>query len=235
MNPKVKFELNKTLDKRMALEFLGMEQGGTDFSRGIINVHPELKKLKETKSETERRRSISGYFDAFYKEHDTYLKSRVREFQKEWGEVEKGFLKEVNKIFKGHPFPKGKYVGYLSITDCNPRFLEDKTFQIFYQHPDGASYVTAHELLHFIFYDYAVKRHSELFKGANTEKGIFWNAAEIFNSVILHTPNFTKIHGLKKRRVYPNHKNHMPKLAAIWQKSQDIDELITATYDLLGR
>lgn len=218
----------------MAFEFLAVKQGGIDFSRRIINIHPELEKIREIDKEDEKKReAISNYFDLFYEQHGDYLKRKKVEFNKEWKEVEDEFLDVTGKIFKGYPFPRGKYVGYLSIIDCNPRFLEDKTFQIYYLHRYGVRYVTAHELLHFIFYDYAEKKYPELFKELDTEGGSFWDLAEIFNSIILHTPSFIKIHGIKEKVVYPEHLKYLPELDKIWREYQDIDKFIVKAYRLL--
>lgn len=229
MKLNARFRLNKSLDKEMAFEFLAARCGGVDFSQGVLNVHPKLQRLKEVGDE-KKREVISNYFDAFYDRHEDYLEKRKVEFGKEWKEVENKFLIETEKIFRGHPFPRGKYIGFLSIIDCNPRFLKNKTFQVFYLHPHGVRYVTAHELLHFIFYDYAIKKCPELFRELDTESGIFWDLAEVFNSIILHTPGFVKIHGIKEEVVYPEHLEYVSRLDRVWRKHQDVDRFIVAGY-----
>lgn len=163
MTPKVSYKLNKILDKKMALDFLNVKAGGVDFSNGIIGVHPELKGINK-KKKPQQKKVIDLHFDNFYKQHKDYLNKRINEFQKDWDKVEKRYFKETNKIFKNHSWPKVKYIGYLSIIDCNPRFLDNKTFQVFYFHPEGSVAVTSHELLHFIFYDYCFKKHSKILK-----------------------------------------------------------------------
>lgn len=233
MRPHVKFKLNKSLDKKMAFDFLGAKHGGIDFSIGITGVHPELKNIEKIKGDKRRKKIISDYFDLFYKKHHLYLKNRTTKFNKEWVKVENQFIGEVRKIFKNYPFPNGKYIGYVSIIDCNPRFLNNKTFQVFYFHPHGVRYVTAHEMLHFIFYDYATRRYHKLFKKLDTNQGIFWDLAEIFNAIILHMPNFIKIHGVKKRVIYPEHSKYIHKLESIWKKYRDIDKFIPAAYRII--
>lgn len=233
MKPKIKFKLNKTLDKKMAFEFLNIKQGGVDFSRGIIDVHPELKIIKEIKDDKQKKKLINRHFDFFYKKHITYLKNQTVRFNKEWIKSEIKFFNKTKKIFKNNPWPKGKYIGYLSIIDCNPRFLKDKTFQIFYFHPQGIIYVTMHELLHFIFYEYAIKKHYKTFKKLNTETGIFWDLAEIFNAIILSLPEFIKLHKQKNIFSYPQHKKYLPKLKKLWQETKDIDEWLIEGYKFL--
>lgn len=233
MRPKVKFKLNKGLDKKIAFEFINVKHGGIDFSRGIINVHPKLKNLKKIKNNTKKKKLINDYFNLFYKKHTNYLKNQIFKFNKEWKKIENKFIKEVNTIFKNYSWPKGKHTGYLSIIDCNPRFLKDKTFQVFYFHPQGVVYVTMHELLHFIFYDYAIKKYPIFFKKLDTESEVFWDLAEIFNVIILSLSEFKKLHQQKKIFCYPEHKKYLPKLRKIWQKTKNIDEWLIQGYEYL--
>lgn len=233
MNPKIKFKLNKDLDKKIAFEFINLKRGGIDFSRGILDVHPELKNIKKNKNNIKKKKILKKYFDSFYLKHNIYLKNRIILFNREWQIVENKFFNEVKKIFKKYSWPKGKYIGYLSIVDCNPRFLKDKTFQVFYFHPKGAVYVTMHELFHFIFYDYAIKKYSKIFKKLDTENGIFWDLAEIFNYVTLSLPEFRKLHKQNNISYYPEHKKYLPKLKKVWQKTQNIDEWLIEGFEYL--
>jgi len=218
----------------MALVFLSVKAGGIDFSNGIIGVHPELKNIKK-KNKTIQKKIIDQYFDNFYQKHKDYLEKGVKEFQTEWNKTEEEYFRAVAIIFKNHPWPKGKYIGYLSIINCNPRFIKDKTFQVFYFHPEGVVSVTAHELLHFIFYDYCLKKHSKIFKKLNPDNGVFWNLAEIFNVIILSLPAFKKIHPRKSIKSYPEHKITLPVLRKYWQKLPKIDEWLVKSYDYLER
>ena len=161
------------------------------------------------------------------------LNKKIREFQTDWDKVEKKYFQAVAKIFKNHPWPKGKYIGYLSIINCNPRFIKDKTFQVFYFHPEGVVSVTAHELLHFIFYDYCLKKHSKIFKKLNTDDGIFWNLAEIFNAVVLSQPEFVKIHKIKNQKNYPAHKKYILILKRVWTKERNINKWILKSFEYL--
>ena len=125
MTPKISYKLNKALDKKMALAFLNVKAGGVNFFNSIIGVHPELKGINK-QSKNKQKEIIDKHFNAFYKEHNQYLNKRIKEFQTDWNKVEKKYFQAITKIFKNYPWPKGKYIGYLSIIDCNPRFLNNK-------------------------------------------------------------------------------------------------------------
>lgn len=229
----ITFELNKELDKEMALVFLDNEAGGVDFSQGVTTPHPELKNIKG-KKEQERKETINDYFDKYYKEHGDELLEHVEQFRKDWVPVENKFIEQINKIFKNPETPAGKYIGYLSIINCNPRFLNSKTFQIFHKHRAGSNYITSHEVLHFFFYDYADRNHSNIFAKLNPDDGTYWDMAELFNNVILDLPEFIAIHGQTKVEIYPTHEKHTTFMKKLWDDKPEIDNWITEAYKYLN-
>lgn len=216
--PKLTFKLNKSLDKEMCLAFLGVKAGGIDFGRSIIKLHPKLKKLNTLN--IEKREVISDYVDKYYKQYGNILTKFAKTFRTEWRGVEAQFYLEVNKIFKGHSWPKGLYICYLSIFSSGPRFLENKTFQVYYRHLYGVKYLVFHEMLHFIFYDYIEKKFLKKIKNVNPQK--IWVLSEVFNNIILSSSEFIKLTG-KKPFFYPNHVDLTKKLIEIWNKCNDID------------
>jgi len=181
----------------------------------------------------EFRVGSSDYVDEFYKSHRKKLETFAKLSKSRWDKISPSFFRTTSKIFKNHPWPKGKYIGYISIFNCNPRFLKDKTFQVYFKHKAGSNFVTAHELLHFIFYDYAIRKHADLFRGKNTESGVFWDVAETFNSVILHLPEFVRILGVKKQIIYPEHKIYISRLNRLWKEKPEIDSFIIGAYKLM--
>src|SRR3989344_4105537 len=160
----------------------------------------------------------------FYKSHIDDLENFNKNSKEKWDKVSPLFFSVISGLFHQNPWPIGEYIGYSSMFNCNPRFLNNKTFQIYYMHKAGSNYVTAHELLHFIFYDYAIKKHADLFGGKDTESGIFWDVAEIFNSVVLHSPMFSKIHDAVEQITYPEHKGFVQILNSEYSQTSDIDE-----------
>jgi len=218
----------------MALAFLDIKAGGIDFSKGIVNVHEELRGIR-LKNSAAKKKMIDSHFDYFYQKHNKYLHNQIKKFQTEWDELESRYFKEMTKVFKGQLFPKGKYIGYLSIIDCNPRFLDNKTFQIFYYQPNGSVDTACHELTHFIFYDYCLKKYPTIFKKLDTERGIFWDLAEIFNNIILSLPQFVAVHGNKKIVAYPEHKKYIAQLGKDWLRNRDTDKWILRAFEYLSK
>lgn len=194
---RINYELNKDLDKHMALAFLGHSAAGIDFTGGIVGPHPELKGLA-ARSRNEQKEVINSYFNRFYQENEPALKTKQQEFQTEWNKIEDKFFKGATLLFENKITPTDKYTGYLSIINCNPRFVEDDSFQVFWQHRAGSVYVTAHEVMHFLFFAYVKKYHPDTFGKMNTDDGLLWQLSELFNDVVLLLPEFVNIHQQSK-------------------------------------
>ncbi|MBU3957363.1 hypothetical protein KKI19_03785 [Patescibacteria group bacterium] len=210
--PKVKFRLNKALDKEICFAFLKHKKGGLDFGRGIIKVHPSLTSVKKFPVDKQKQ-AIEQYTDQFYRVHQNQLRKAKQNFQKEWDKKAADFFKEVDKIFDRHPWPKGPYFGYISIFPCGPRFLEEKSFQVFYlRHPRVRP--VSHEILHFLFYDYIEKSFPE----EDSSSEAIWILSEITNSLVLDSPQFRKIIGVLHLHAYPAQKRLLSRLKPLWQR-----------------
>ena len=108
-----------------------------------------------------------------------------------------------------------------------PRFLENKTFQIPYRHrfPNYVPVVIAHEMLHFMFYDYFYQRYPKYNK---PEKNFFvWHISEIFNTLIQNSPEWLR-YFKRKSMGYPEHEKIVKKLGREWYRKNtwDLDEIV---------
>lgn len=91
-----------------------------------------------------------------------------------------------------------------------------------------------HEILHFFFYDYVFKNHPRLRK-LDPNRGILWDLAEIFNSVILSTSEFKNLHKQKRNWSYPAHRKYLKDLKKYWRDSKNIDIWIKKAFDYLKK
>jgi len=228
---KVSFKLNKKLDKDMINVFLDLKQGGLDFSGCVLNPNPELKKVID-KKDKDIKKEINKYVNRIYEKKKETLDKKVKEFNQRWGKLEKSYFNLIKDIFKLKTLPNHKYTGYLSIINCGPRFLEDRSFQVFYKKPNDSMYVTMHEILHFFFYDYVFKNYPK-FRKLDPNKEILWELAEVFNSVILAESEFKKVHKQKRDWSYPAHRKYLKNLKKLWQESKCIDTWINKGFDYL--
>lgn len=224
MHPKLKFQLNKKLDKDVCKVFLFLSVGGLNFAKEILKIHPELEIVRLIKNRKDRETEIDTYIDWFYKHHRTGLSKKRVKFRALWKKVEEDFFDKTAKVFKGHPWPKGKYVCYLSIFPCGPRFLINKTFQSFYKYSkETVIQQIVHEMLHFMFYDYLYRNYPK-YKAKKYEQKI-WEISEAFNYVIQNQKDWIKLFG-KPILPYPKLKGLAREIKEFWHKRKDIDYLL---------
>jgi len=154
MYPNVKLLVSAKEDAKTAYDFLGYSAAGIDFSKNITKMLPALESVD--KSSKSGKKIIGKEVSAYHEEHEQELKRKQGRMRKRWDEIQDRFFKETGNVFKGWPWPKGKYIGYVSIFDCNPRNPSNKTFQMWVgKKDDDFLGGIAHELLHFMFYNYS--------------------------------------------------------------------------------
>ena len=222
---KLRFYLNKKLDKRMAEQFLDVRGGGIDFGEGIIKTHPQLRSIKSLKEIAQREKVIRVYFDNYYQIHRTAMLRKLKRVQDALHKKEQKYIAITEDFFGGFRFPKWKYIAYISIINCNPRFLESKTFQFFYKKPlADAVYTVAHELLHFIFFDFIEKKLKK--ETISLSENKLWDISEIFNVVVLKSPRYRHIVNQKFVIPYPDHQRYIRQFEKAYKNSQNAEEFI---------
>lgn len=229
---KVSFHINKSFDKFIAGQFLNEKGGGIDFGKNIVRMHPSLRTARTNPKL--RKDIISKYFYEYYISHKKEIIGRVKVIKSGWRRVEQEYIEITEKIFGGYHFPRGMYTAYASIINCNPRFLDSKTFQFFYKKEKGdAIYTIAHELLHFIFFDFVEKKMKNEIRKLSENK--LWDLSEIFNVVVLRSAAYKKIINRKYVRLYPNHKKYIQAFERSYRDSKDIESFIRDGIKILNR
>src|ERR1035437_1869498 len=199
MHPQLKILINKDFDKGICFDFLNTKAACIDFGEGIIQIHPQLSEALR-KDEWSAKKLISKYFDQFYLEHQNELEQSKKDAENTWLKKQESFFRACDRYFDNHPWPEGKYEAYPSIINCNPRFLDDKTFQFYWQHPKGFLSVAVHEMLHFLFFELARKR----IPGISPEDQKLWAISEVFNGLIMEEVDFIQIIDNQMPGQYPD-------------------------------
>lgn len=204
------------MDLETALAFRKIKAGGFDFKKwGLIAPHPHFKNKKLTDV------LLHDYTERFYKNNETELRNATLKFDRQWREIAPAFFKLTDDLFK-QPFPRGKYICYPSIWNINPRDLNEKTFQIYYRSNQFTETAT-HEMLHFIFFDYVKNNFPKHEKSPK-----IWAVSEALNVLIQNQPRWRRILKTKKQRPYPLHKNLLKKMAKIWDKNKNLNNLLNS-------
>lgn len=222
---KVRFYKNKILDEIMIDQFLNETGGGLDFGKFIVKMYPELKKARESVSLKNRQKTIHVFTKKYYSSHKKEIDKFTCILKNEWRKKENDFIKITKNLFGGYNFPEGKYIAYSSVVNCNPRFLDQKTFQFFYKKEVGdAIHTIAHELLHFMFFDFVNKRLKKEVKSLSEEQ--LWDLSEIFNVVVLKSSNYKNIIDKKFVKPYPSHKKYIPEFEKARIETTSIQDFI---------
>ena len=228
--PQILFKLNKNLDKWTGVNFLYHQRGGLNFGANILRYHPKLSSAKKL-GDKQKQKFIFSYIDNYYQTHLRELKKAKIIFQTQWDKKEKEFFGEVGKIFNYHPWPKGKYLAFISIFPCGPRFLKDKTFQVFYLTKRGPSLSCAHEMIHFLFYDYFEKKIPEI----NPKEDSVWKLSEIINTFILDSAQFRLLFGVSHPHPYPAHLSLIKKLRVNWKKKKNLKTFLARSLKIIEK
>lgn len=231
MYPQVKFRIDKDLDKWKMNEFLHQIKSGDYFKKGIYDMHPDLEKTED----------IDGYIDCVYKDNIDEFTKKQKQITKHWSKFNEPFVEFNNKIYKEILWPKGEYVGYLSISQPYPRFLNTATFQVDAFHIKKSVVITAHEMGHFIFFEYVRNRYTPKIKKLdegklnralyNKLKIPLWELSEVHVVMLMQTPEFQNII-INQSRPYPNHEEYYNDCKKYWKKANgDMDKF----FDMLEK
>ena len=210
---KLKFKLSQSKDLSSFFSFLFERRydNGRNFNWAVLKYHPFFKDILNKNNFNISKKIVSDYIKDYYQQHGEEIGNNVKSFSQSWKKIEDDFLELTAKLFPGQSWPNGKYIAYLTIWRMYPRFLEDKTFQIPYssQKKKAINLIIAHELLHFIFYDYFLKKYPKY--RSHKHDFFVWHVSEIFNSIILKQPEWKKL--LKYNNLdYPEHEKIISKL-----------------------
>ncbi|MDE2218489.1 MAG: hypothetical protein KGJ58_03505 [Patescibacteria group bacterium] len=211
----MKIELNKQLDKEVYMAFFDAIIGGADFGKKIRDDHPNITKEKYIE-----------YIDNFYMTNSDELESVLKDTELCFNEIKDSLFFELRKYFE-KDYSKENYKCHLSIFNCNPRYLENKSFQVYYKHSHNMrKEVIAHEITHFAFYDFCdnlgIKNDNYL-----------WELSEIFNVIFLNFPSIQKSIGAEELLFYPDLKDRLERIKEIWMKEKKAERFIKSSLEYL--
>lgn len=220
MNPKIKFRVNPRKDILTFFDFLrdAKYDEGRNFEWAVSKPYPFFKKYNEKIN----KNVVNDFVVKYYSENQDEIKKNISIYEKDWRKIKNDFFVLVNDLFKEVKWPKGKYIAYTTMWSMYPRFLEDMTFQIPMRSRKKkvVSFIIAHEMLHFIFYEYYLNKY----KKYRSHKYDFfnWHVSEIFNVIVMNRPDWQKLLN-NIDDGYPEHRAIIKKLS---KKSYSLDDLV---------
>lgn len=193
--------------------------------RCFFKNHPKLKKIKAIKDKEARRAILKNYLDKRYKMHRDLMIKRAKDAERQWGKILDDFFRLSEKLFGKHRWPVGNYRAIVTIWDIFPRFISQKIFQFPYKGRafKRVEFIIAHEMLHFIFYDYVCSG----FPRFKQEKFSYplWVVSEAFNEAIMQEPEWKRIFP-NQGRPYRETSEIRRRIRALRKKNETLDVIL---------
>jgi hypothetical protein len=184
-NPKVKFVISAKQDIKNYVLF--HKYSSEKFLNFFLPTELQYilnKKFPKKNAEDE----IQKYIKEKFKTEKQIIAKNTKNLRTSWDLIENKYFDLIGQIFKGHQWPEGKYIGFASVFNMYPRNIKEKTFYFsaLQKNSHFGLATIAHEMLHFMFYDYLKKKYNinvgDKFNGKSER--YLWDISETFNLVI---------------------------------------------------
>ena len=198
---------NEVLDAEMYTEFCSLSVAGADFGQEIRDDHPNITPA-----------NYKEYIHTFYETYHSDMDDMMRATQKDLDAKSPDYFKALRMHF-GKDFSTTDYVGFVSIFNCNPRFVESGTFQIFYKkRPTHRIEVCFHEVMHFAFFDFCREHVSDISR-FDVNTGPLWELSELVNILLLNRSEFRVLIGIEETLFYTTLATKLSVIREIWSKN----------------
>lgn len=185
----------------------------------------DIKEIKHTVQKRKLNKLIIGIVKHNYTHDKSQIADNLNSIKRKWRKTENIFYKLTYKIYKDFDIKERDFIAHPSMWAINIRDLRKKRLSFPYNGSvNEAVFVIAHELLHIIFFDYLQDRYFDKMKHSDDNK--IWALSEVVNVLIQSQKEWVRIFKLKPRP-YKEHAKLYKRLKTIWNKSHDIDEVIT--------
>ncbi len=228
--PKIKFIIDYKKDAKNAFDFLSWNKTEPYYLEKFLPEHLHFI-LDKNFTQKEKKKIIRAYTKKFFIDNKKELLSHTIQVKKSWLKKSRQYYKLMDKVFKNHKWPSSNYRAVASIYNMFPRYIEEKIF--FFpadrSQPEFVNKVIAHEMTHFIYFDYLKKKYklSEDSKIKGKPDDYVWLISEIFNYVLEEWQPYNKLFkNEKNRKPYFGNEKLIKQIKHDWQKNQDIDYLI---------
>lgn len=207
MHPHLKFKIDYQKDIQTFFDFnqSAHYDSGRTLDWAFFKKYPSLKKYKDGYTLKISKKEIGNFVKNIYEKETETMKENLLKYESIWRKKEKDFYNLTDELFGKSFWPKGKYIAYPTIWGMFPRFLEDMTFQLPYKYKDKKyiNVIIAHEMLHFIFYNYFYKKCPKYKK--DDYDFFVWNVSEIFNVLVQNSSKWLEVFKVKTMQ-YPEHR-----------------------------
>lgn len=206
---------------------------GRNLDWAVFHKYPRLKTQFDKNKHYKMKdgKMLRHFVYETYHTKQTAMNLALANHRRRWMKIAPHYFSLIDTLFGGRKWPNGKYIAFGTIWGMYPRFLKDKIFQIPFWHrtPRYIPVVIAHELLHFIFYDYFYTRYPQYQRPK--DNFFVWHVSEIFNTIIQNSPVWLDCFKLKSLG-YPKHKTIVAHISSAlyrrdeWNLNTLVDKII---------
>jgi len=186
MYSEIKFKISKERDFKTLLSFI--EEGNIFMIKcAFLSCYPELENYIKKNNEKFYITDLDFMQNFISKEYDKnidLIEENMVSIEKTWRKKQHIFFELVNELFDEKYWGEDSCTAFSTIWGLYPRFIKERCFQIPVRGKDKdyVLNVIAHEMLHFIFYNYFLENYKEY--NMNNNSFLIWNASESFNEII---------------------------------------------------
>lgn len=208
-------KINKELDKEIYKDFYNFSVAGADFAGMIKKDHPDIS-----------IENYDEYIENFYKNNLVDLNKEkeiiVTDFNENKDKLREAFIKFFPDASKLEDL---NITAYLSIFNCNPRFVKDKSFQIYYKKNFlNKREVYVHETTHFIFFESLEKFLGRKLTEDEINNGKYWELSEIANVLVLNEPKFREILEKEELLFYSSLREQLEMCRPFWSEIKIVNK-----------
>lgn len=194
----------------------GKSIAGHDWKK---NLNKKVLELAEGKSFEDAKPSLHSFFRRRYKQRKKEMRQTLKWFQEAWRPIEKDYFKKLGDITEEKIGFKTCRASLATENRC-PRNIDKKEYLIYWlDSPWKANQTSAHEILHFQFYDIWNKRY----KGA-LNKNKTWGLSEAMT--VLLNEEFLGDVLLVRDKGYPRHQELREEILKLWRKREYFDSFM---------
>jgi hypothetical protein len=163
-----------------------------------------------------------------HRNNSAAIVKNVARTERAWNALSRRYYRLVDQVFKGHPWPKGRYVGYASVFCMYPRYIDDRLFYFPALESKPPLGTVSHEMLHFMFFSY-LKRHYNLTQESvvpGRGSNYVWNVSEVFNLTMESWKPYRSLLKTSGKPYDGMHARMLPRMKRLWRESEDIEVLL---------
>jgi hypothetical protein len=233
MQPTLKFKIDPEQDWTVLQGFLRDAEfdGGRNLEWAVYAKYPEMKTIVSGRMTGDAEQKARDFIRDYFTQRAIEIEANLDVYRSAWLAKQDAFFALVQGIFGDRSWPPGMYEAYPTLWGMFPRSLETKTFQVpaLYENKPYVDVIVAHEMLHFMFYDYFYATYPE--HDDPEDNFLAWNVSEIFNSVVQNSRVWLGVFGLETM-TYPEHEKIEAEMS-IKYPIVNQDNLASLTQDIL--